>query len=483
MSALRHEVARGTVINTAFQIGLAVVNLVKRFAVAAFLTREEFGVWGIILATLITLAWLKQVGIMDKYVQQSDPDQELAFQRAFTLELAVSCAYFVVVAAALPPLAAAYGHTEIILPGLVLATSVVITAFQTPAWIPYRRLQYTRQRVLTSVDPVVSAVGMIGLAAAGMGYWGLIAGFLAGSVAGAIACVATSAYPLRLRWSRGVLKLYAGFSGPLIGLAVANLLVIQGAMLVTNHAVGLAGVGAIGLATTVAAFSDRVDTIVSSTIYPAVCAVADRRERLAEVFIKSNRLALMWAMPFAVALALFADDLVRYVLGREWEPVVPLLIAAGLTAGVGQVAFNWSVFARALDRTRPLLVAALLNVAIFVVVCAPAIIAFGLPGYAAGLAAATLAQVALRTVYMRAMVGGFSPWRQLGRAIGPVLAPAALVLGERALGLADPAPLRTVAELVVYTVGVVACTAWLERGLLNEMLGYLRGRVAAPVAR
>src|SRR3712207_2029885 len=128
MSALRHEVARGTVINTAFQIGLAVVNLVKRFAVAAFLTREEFGVWGIILATLITLAWLKQVGIMDKYVQQSDADQELAFQRAFTLELAVSGAYFLIVCAALPPLSAAYGHAEIIGPGLVLATSVLITA-------------------------------------------------------------------------------------------------------------------------------------------------------------------------------------------------------------------------------------------------------------------------------------------------------------------------------------------------------------------
>jgi O-antigen/teichoic acid export membrane protein len=241
-------------------------------------------------------------------------------------------------------------------------------------------------------------------------------------------------------------------------------------------------VGAIGLATTVAAFSDRVDGIVSATIYPAVCAVTDSRERLTEVFVKTNRLALMWAMPFAVALALFADDLVRYVLGAKWDSVVPLLIAAGLTAGVGQVAFNWSVFARALDRTRPMLVAALVNVAMFVAVCAPAIIIWGLPGYAAGLAATTLAQVAVRTVYMRAMVGRFSPWRQLGRAIGPVLPPAALILGERALGIADPSALRAVAELVVYAAGVVACTAWFERGLVTELLGYLRPAVAARSA-
>ena len=49
----------------------------------------EYGVWGILVAALGTLLWLKQVGIGDKYVQQEDDDQELAFQQAFTLELAL----------------------------------------------------------------------------------------------------------------------------------------------------------------------------------------------------------------------------------------------------------------------------------------------------------------------------------------------------------------------------------------------------------
>src|SRR3954452_19196918 len=152
---LRTRTARGTLINSAFQVGLAALGLVKRVAVAAFLTREEFGIWGVILATLITLAWLKQVGIQDKYVQQSEADQEAAYQKAFTIELLLSTAYFVLCTVVLPLYAAAYGHAEIIVPGIVLASSVVLTAFETPAWIPYRRMQYARQRVLTSIDPVV----------------------------------------------------------------------------------------------------------------------------------------------------------------------------------------------------------------------------------------------------------------------------------------------------------------------------------------
>ena len=41
-------------------------------------------------------------------------------------------------------------------------------------------------------------------------------------------------------------------------------------------------------------------------MYPAICAVQDRLELLRESFVKSNRLALMWAMPFGVGIALFA---------------------------------------------------------------------------------------------------------------------------------------------------------------------------------
>src|SRR5688572_22045435 len=118
---LRVRAARGTIINSAFQITLAVLGLLRQLFVAAFLTQEEFGLWGIMLATLTTLLFLKQVGIADKYIQQTEPDQELAFQKAFTLELGLTFAYFLLCSIALPLFALAYGQTDIILPGFVLA--------------------------------------------------------------------------------------------------------------------------------------------------------------------------------------------------------------------------------------------------------------------------------------------------------------------------------------------------------------------------
>src|SRR3954452_13293479 len=115
--SLRVHAARGTLITSGFQVGLAALGLVRRVVIAAFLTRAEFGVWGIIVTTLVTLSWLKQLGISDKYIQQDEPDQELAFQKAFTLELLVSTAFFVFLVFALPVYGLLYGRAEIIIPG------------------------------------------------------------------------------------------------------------------------------------------------------------------------------------------------------------------------------------------------------------------------------------------------------------------------------------------------------------------------------
>ena len=478
---LRHTAARGTIINAGFQIGLAALGTFRRLAVAAFLTRAEFGVWGIILPILITLSWVKQIGVMDKYVQQQEPDQKAEFQYAFTLELLLSLLFFVVLCAALPIYSLAYGLDEIVLPGIVLAFSVVISAFQTPAWIPYRRMQYARHRTLSSVDPVVSAIATIALGALGFGYWCLVLGLLAGSVAGSVVCVATSPYPLGLRFSWARLKSYLDFGWPLVGGGISRMFVVQGALLTANRTVGLAGIGAIGLATTIATFADRVDGIVSSTIYPVVCRVRDRVDAMYEAFVKSNRVALMWAVPFAVGVALFAGDTVDFVIGEDWRPAVGLIAAIALTCGFAQVGFNWGVFLRATGKTKPLFLAAVLDLGVFFAVVIPGMIAFGLTGYAAGFAATTVVQVGLRGWYMARMFPGYNVFRQLFRGILPVIPAAGLILAIRVLGPDQRSPGRALAEFTAYACVTVAATYLFERRLIHELVGYLRRpRAQAP---
>ncbi len=473
---LREHTARGVVINAAFKVGFAGLGLVQRFAAAAFLTTAEFGIWGLVLTTLITLSFLKQIGISDKFIQQDEKDQEEAFQKAFTLELLYTMLFSGAVAILLPLYALIYGRPEMLLPSLVLTLALLGSALCSPLWIPARKMQFVRERLLEAINPVVSTIVMVALAIAGVGYWALIGGMLAGVYAAAVVAWITCPYPLRFRFDRGSLRDYVSFSWPLLVGGGSGLLVVQGTMITANSSVGLEGVGAIALAGSVVVFAQRVDAIIARSIYPAVCAVKDRTDVLFETFVKSNRLALMWGLSFGVGLTLFGPDLVQFVLGERWEPAAPLLQGLGLLVGLRQLGFNWNLFYQATGNTRPMAVSGVAALVVFAIAIAPAILLWGLDGYLLGLAVALAVDLVVRSHYLTRLFQGFSPMRHLVRAFAPTIPAVAVVLGARLLTPDDRTLAIAGAEFALYVAVTVAATVLFERRLLLEILGYLRGQ-------
>jgi O-antigen/teichoic acid export membrane protein len=150
--------------------------------------------------------------------------------------------------------------------------------------------------------------------------------------------------------------------------------------------------------------------------------------------------------------------------------------AMGLIAALSQIAYNYSVFLRAVNQTGPMFRLALLGVLSFGLITVPLIIAFGLTGYALGWGALTLIQVAGRCWYMARLFDGFKVGRHLARAIAPSVPAAAVVL---LLRVAEPGHRSlpvVIAELVLYAGVTLGATVALERSLISEVASYLRGR-------
>jgi O-antigen/teichoic acid export membrane protein len=481
--SLRTRTARGTLINSAFLIALSSLGLIKAFVLAGFLGRDDYGVWGILVVALGTLVMLKQVGINDKYIQQDDADQEIAFQKAFTLDLLFSAATLTVVAALLPAIALLYGVPELILPGLAVLLGMATLPFQAPLWVFQRRMEFVRQRVLQSVDPVVSFVVSLALAAAGAGYWAFVVGFSAGLIATALVSAVCSPYPLRLRFDRGTLRSYFRFSWPLFAASGAALVMSQGALLAARWDLGLEAVGVIALASSLTVFTDRVGNVITATIYPAVCAVKDRLSLLEESFVKSNRLALMWAVPFGAGLTLFAADLVEFGIGERWRAAVPVLQIFGVLAALNHVGFNWSAYFRAREDTRPIAVAAVSSTAVFLGVGLPLLFAFGLVGFAVGVGVQGLTHLAIRAYYLRGLFQGFGFLTHASRAFLPTVPAVAVVLVMRAIEGAERSLPVTLVELSLYILVTVGATVWLESSLLREIRGYVLDRPRSASAK
>jgi O-antigen/teichoic acid export membrane protein len=466
--SLRARAARGTIVNAAFSVTLGALTLIKGFVLAAFLTRADYGVWGVITVSLSTLLFIKQAGIGDKYVAQDELDQEAAFQEAFTLELAVTGACVVLIAVATPLLVLVYDLPQLWAPAGVIALALLVSVLQAPLWVYYRRMEFVHQRALQAVDPVVGFVASVALAIAGAGYWAFVGGLAAGACAASAAAVARSPFPLRLRYQRGTLRSYGSFSGPLLVAGVAGFVMAWSAVLAAKLDLGVAAVGVITLAATISSFTDRVDTLVTGALYPAICAVKDRADILYESLVKSNRLALMWAVPFGVGVTLFASDLVRFVLGERWRPAVVVLQVYGVTAAVNHVGFNWTAYFRALGRTRPIATETVAATVVFLAAGIPLLLAFGLPGFAAGIAVQAAAALVMRAYWLQRLFPGFDFLRHAARAFLPTMPAVAVVLAARLLEPRARTLAMALGELVAYLLVTAAATLWLESALLRE---------------
>ena len=90
-------------------------------------------------------------------------------------------------------------------------------------------------------------------------------------------------------------------------------------------------------------------------------------------------------------------------------------------AAFKQVAFNWTAYFRALDRTRPLAVNGALSVATFLVVGIPGMLMYGLTGFAVASIASEAVALATRTWYLHRLFEHFNVLRHCLRAVAPTL--------------------------------------------------------------
>lgn len=471
---LRARTTRGALLNGAFVGGAELLLLVQGLIVTAILGPEAIGLYGAVSATAVTITGLKRVGIDEQFVRQSEVEQEEEFQRAFTLDLSLSLLLSLVIAAAAPFVALAYGDDRLL--ALTLAVSYLPVAFslQAPTWIFFRRMDFVRQRLLQAIVPVVTVAVTLPLAIAGVGVWSLVIGPFVANATAAAAAIAVSPYRLRIRGDRATWSRYLRFSWPIFISVFALLVVLQGQVLAFDLAEGLAAAGFVTLAATLTRYADRVDRILASTIYPAACAVQDRPHALAELFAKSNRLGLAWVVPFCGGLVLFAPDLVEFLLGDDWEPAVGLLQGLAVAAGVQQLGYNWFSFYRAAGNPRPQTGESVAMVASFLLLAVPGLFAWGFDGFVGGRIAGAVLVVAVRRHYVRRLLPGAALTRLALRALAPVAGAVAAVIALRLALWGERSAVQAAAEAVVFLAATGLFTWLTERGLLREATGYLR---------
>jgi 4-amino-4-deoxy-L-arabinose transferase-like glycosyltransferase len=167
---------------------------------------------------------------------------------------------------------------------------------------------------------------------------------------------------------------------------------------------------------------------------------------------------------------------VTFGFGEKWRSAAAIIAAYGLIAAFRQVGFNYSIFQRAVNDTRPMFISAVINLLAFALVGVPCILIFGLAGFPIGFGAMTAIQIGVRGYFMSKLFAGFQMWRHLLRAMAPSVPAAAVVLLARAIAPGERSLAHALFELALYIVATLAATAFFERRLMREMTSYVTGR-------
>jgi O-antigen/teichoic acid export membrane protein len=264
---------------------------------------------------------------------------------------------------------------------------------------------------------------------------------------------------------------------------VGTIVIAQGQILMIKLNDGLAAAGFITLAVTLTRYIDRADQIVTATIYPAICAIQGQRRALTEMYLKSNRATLLWVLPYAVGVVLFAPDLVHFVLGPRWAPAVVLLQGLAIVGAITQLGFNWFSFFRAHGDTRPPAVEATAGAVAFLILAPAGLLLDGFHGFVLGRIAAALVPLCVRGVFVRRLLPTVRFRQIVAPTLPPILAATAAALLLRAVLWGGPRPLgQAIAEAALFVAVYTAAALGRERALVLELIRGLRGRAGVPLA-
>ncbi len=413
-----------SVVNSGAKHGM---DLLVFLLLARWLAPEAFGLMALVSTAMVVAVTLAELGLTEALVQRKRLPG-VVVDTAFWLLLGAAGVLASVLALLAWPLSLAYGQPDLLPLIWALCPLVIVVALNTvPQALMQRELRFRPLALRGLAGTLAGGVAGLGLAWLGADVWSLVAQQMVAGVVGLALLWAQTDWRPRWRFSRAAVRRLLGFGRHVLLTRCLNVVASKVDDAVIGLVLGPVALGAYAVASRLRLaleqlFCQGVDAVALS----AFSRLSAQRETLARAYLGATRTALALALPVFLSAAWLAPACLPLLIGSQWDaamaPLQALLLAGLLQAFLH---FNHAVF-RALGqpgRSWQLGLASLtLNVLLVVVA-----VRWGVQA----VAWAYLLRVALvgpwgTVLACRALGLGA---RSYARALGPVLAAAALATG------------------------------------------------------
>ena len=443
------------------------------------LTIAEFGLFSIVLAVMELLDSVVRMFFHDALVQRKDITPA-HFDTAFTVTMGISIvcvAACVALAGPFEQLVQSPGAGAILAWMTLMLPCGAITA--TIVAQQRRELSFKSLALRTLMGRLTGTVAGLTLVALGVGVWGLVVQQVLMVAIGSLVLWIGADQRPRLRFGMAELRDLWSFSLFSLGALILNSAVKRVFVIMAGAFLGLRAAGILNLAMrTVDTLYSVAATGVSQVAMPMLASVQVDRARMARIYRLATALtcAVMYGLFFG--LAALGPEVVRVMFGAQWaEAAVYISIMACLTL-LQAPRLMMSPLLTAIGRPADPMIARIVEMTVMVVLlwvvhssALPTAVAIWVARELVGFP--VMVWLVRRATAMRIrdqLRGSVTPLIASGAMVG------AIVLARWQFTAAWPAVYSLGVLCVVGAVAFVAALALVDRSLLNETLGLVRGK-------
>lgn len=317
---LKQMTARGGLVSISAQAARLALRLGSLMILARLLDKQDFGLVGMVNAFTGFLGLFKDAGLSMASVQSASLSNA-QMSTLFWVNVMIGGILAVVTAVLAPELATFYNEPRLFWVAVVLSLGFVFSgaAAQHQA-ILTRQMRFAALNIIEIISLVASIVLGIAMAAAGLGYWALVASAVSQSIISAIGQWFTTAWipgrPKRGAKVRPMLR----YGGTLTLNTVVVYLAYNTEKVLLGRFLGAETLGLYGRAYQLINLpTDNLNSTIGSVAFPALCRIQNEPQLLRNYFLKGYSIFLSLVMPITLGCALFADDIIRVAMGPKWE--------------------------------------------------------------------------------------------------------------------------------------------------------------------
>jgi PST family polysaccharide transporter len=313
---------------------------------ARLLSPEDFGLQGMVVVVIGFLGLFRDAGLGMATVQRLEVTHEQT-STLFWINVAIGAILATLCAALAPVLVAFYHEPRLYWVAVVSGATFMFNGLAAQHGALLQRGM--RFVTLAKIDVLSLAVGSgtgVVMALLGYRYWSLVGMAMANSIVGAAAVL------LAVRWVPGPPRRRSGIRSMLHfgGLATCNSFVVflawNAEKLLLGRFWGADALGLYGRAYQLVTLPvQQLNTAVTGVAFPALSRIQHDAERLARSFLRGYSLLISSTIPITITCALFAEEIVRIVLGAKWMEAAPIFRLLAPVALVFAVAnpLSWLV--------------------------------------------------------------------------------------------------------------------------------------------